>query len=178
MSEGNCVGCDCLTKYLCIRCDKFACNRSLECSIPAPSEYPGWCEFKKVALCLQCDMEDRSTDEGTKIIKAETIHLEMKIKDKIEEITIENDKQEGDEELNSDNSKLPELITDNDSDLLETESSKREQNNEGSKEDDRNEGNNEDHPEKTTKKNCDSGNEAIGNNIKKQDENTFFSTGN
>lgn len=63
MAEGNCVGCDCITKYVCLKCDKFACNRSLECSIPASEDYPGWKECKKVALCLKCDKEEHKSIE-------------------------------------------------------------------------------------------------------------------
>ena len=27
MVDGNCVGCDSITKYVYLKCDKFACNR-------------------------------------------------------------------------------------------------------------------------------------------------------
>ena len=72
MAEGNCVGCNSITKYLCLKCGVFACNRSLDCSIPVSEEYPGWLECKTVALCFKCDKEEYpvdfelpdSTDEG------------------------------------------------------------------------------------------------------------------
>ena len=55
MAEGNCVGCETITKYVCLKCDAFASNRSLECSVPTSENYPGWKECTKVALCFKCD---------------------------------------------------------------------------------------------------------------------------
>ena len=62
IAEGNCVGCDSITKDVCLKCNKFATNRSWSCSIPAPEDYPGWNECKKVALCSRCDKEENSSD--------------------------------------------------------------------------------------------------------------------
>ena len=41
MAKGNYVDCDSVTKYICLKYDKFVCNRKLNCSIPAPEDYPG-----------------------------------------------------------------------------------------------------------------------------------------
>ena len=62
MAEGNCVSCESITKYVCLKCDAFACNRSLKCSVPASENYPGWKECTKVALCFKCDKEEHTTD--------------------------------------------------------------------------------------------------------------------
>ena len=61
MAERNCVGCESITKCVCLKCDAFACNRSLKCSVPASEIYPGW---KKVALCFKCDKEEQATDNN------------------------------------------------------------------------------------------------------------------
>ena len=42
IAERNCVGCESITKCVCLKCDAFACNRSLKCSVPASEIYPGW----------------------------------------------------------------------------------------------------------------------------------------
>ena len=47
---------------VCLKCDAFACNRSLKCSVPASETYPGWREYTKVALCFKCDKEEHATD--------------------------------------------------------------------------------------------------------------------
>ena len=44
-----------------IKCSFFG-NRSFNCSIPAHEDYPGWKEWKKVALCSRCDKEGNSSD--------------------------------------------------------------------------------------------------------------------
>lgn len=59
----------CLAKYACLKCNKFASNRSSECFIPASEEIPGWKECKKVALCLKCDKEEHISDEQQKVQK-------------------------------------------------------------------------------------------------------------
>ena len=60
MAEGNCVGCESITKYVCLRCDAFACNRSLKCSVPASKKYPGWKECPKIAFCFKYDKEEHT----------------------------------------------------------------------------------------------------------------------
>ena len=62
MAEGNCVVCESITKYVCLKCDAFSCNRSLKCSVPISENYPGWMECTKVALCFKCDKEEHATD--------------------------------------------------------------------------------------------------------------------
>ena len=62
MAEGDCVGCDIIGKYDCLKCGKFACNRGFNCSIPAPEGYPGWKECKKVALYSRCDKKGNNSD--------------------------------------------------------------------------------------------------------------------
>ena len=48
MAEGKCVGCENITKYLCLKCNALVCNRSLKCSVPASENYCGWKEWTKV----------------------------------------------------------------------------------------------------------------------------------
>ena len=62
MAEGNCVGSESITKYVCLKCEAFACNRSLKCSVPASENYPDWKECTKVALCFKCDKEEHAID--------------------------------------------------------------------------------------------------------------------
>ena len=62
MAERNCVGCESITKNVCLKCDIFACNSSLKCLVPASETYPGWKECTKVALCFKCDKEEHATD--------------------------------------------------------------------------------------------------------------------
>ena len=62
MAEWNGVGCDSIAKYVSLKCGKFSCNRSLSCSIPAPEDYPGWKECKKVTLFSRCHREGNSSD--------------------------------------------------------------------------------------------------------------------
>ena len=38
----NYVGCESMTKSVCLKCDVFACNRRLKCSVPVSESYPGW----------------------------------------------------------------------------------------------------------------------------------------
>ena len=61
MAEGNCVGCESITKYVCLKCDAFACNRSLKCSVPTSENYPGRKECTRVAWCFKCDKEEHAT---------------------------------------------------------------------------------------------------------------------
>ena len=62
MAEGDCVGCDIIRKYDCLKCGKFAGNRGFNCSLPASEDYPGWKECKKVASYSRCDKEGNSSD--------------------------------------------------------------------------------------------------------------------
>ena len=55
MTEGNCVGCESITKYVCLKCDAFACNRSLKCPVTPSENYPGWKKCTKVALFFKYD---------------------------------------------------------------------------------------------------------------------------
>ena len=59
IAEGNCVGCESITKYVCLKCDAFVCNRSLKCLVP--ENYPGWKKCTKVALCFKPDKEEHAT---------------------------------------------------------------------------------------------------------------------
>ena len=62
MTEGNCVGCESITNYVCLKCNALACKRSLNCSVSASENYPGWKECTKVALCFKCNKEEHPTD--------------------------------------------------------------------------------------------------------------------
>lgn len=57
--EGICVGCNELTKYTCLKCKSFVCNRGIQCSIPASEDYPGWKIGSSVALCEECDGKEK-----------------------------------------------------------------------------------------------------------------------
>ena len=46
----------------CLKCDAFASNKSLKCSVPASENYSGWKKCTKVALCFKCDKEEHATD--------------------------------------------------------------------------------------------------------------------
>ena len=50
-----CMACNDLTKYTCLKCKSFVCNRGIRRSIPASEEYPGWKSDTSVALCEACD---------------------------------------------------------------------------------------------------------------------------
>ena len=62
MVERNCVGCDSITKYVYLKCDKFACNRSLSCSIETPEDYTWWKKYKKVTFYSKCEKQENSSD--------------------------------------------------------------------------------------------------------------------
>ena len=64
MGEGNCVGFESIAKHNCWRCDAFACDRSLKCSVPASENYSGWKECAKFALCFKRNKEEHATDVG------------------------------------------------------------------------------------------------------------------
>ena len=51
----------CITKYVYLKCDAFASNRSLKCSVLASENYPSWEECIKLALCFKCDKEEHVT---------------------------------------------------------------------------------------------------------------------
>ena len=56
--EGICIVCNNLTKYTCLKCESFVCNRGIWCSVPASEEYPGWKCGSSVALCNNCDKKE------------------------------------------------------------------------------------------------------------------------
>ena len=58
MEEGDCKYCGFVTKYRCLKCESFVCNRNLECSIFASESYPGWKTGERVALCKACDQKE------------------------------------------------------------------------------------------------------------------------
>ena len=47
--------CNNMTKYTCLKCKSFVCNRGVKCSVPASEEYPRWKSGSSVALCKHCD---------------------------------------------------------------------------------------------------------------------------
>ena len=55
MAEGKCKSCDILTKYRCLKCNTFACNSSLDCSVFTSESFPRWTAGSRVALCKECD---------------------------------------------------------------------------------------------------------------------------
>ena len=55
MAEANCKSCDILTKYRCLKCNTLACNSSLDYSVCAPENFPGWATGSRVVLCKKCD---------------------------------------------------------------------------------------------------------------------------
>ena len=66
MAEGNCISCHILTKYRCLKCNTFACNSSLDCSVFAPESFPGWTAGSRVALCKECDDLEKWKENGEK----------------------------------------------------------------------------------------------------------------
>ena len=38
-----------------MKCNTFACNSSLDCSVFASENFPGWPAGSRVALCKECD---------------------------------------------------------------------------------------------------------------------------
>ena len=56
------MGCESITKYVCLKCDTFACNRSLKCPVTPSEDYPGWKKCTKVALLFKYDWEEHATD--------------------------------------------------------------------------------------------------------------------
>ena len=62
MDEGNCEGCESITKYVCLKYDAFVCNRSLKCSVTPSENYPSWKECTKVAWFFKCNKEKHATD--------------------------------------------------------------------------------------------------------------------
>ena len=73
MAEGSCKSCDILTKYRCLKCNAFACNSSLDCSVFASESFPGWTAGSRAALCKECndletlkenDEKENATDVG------------------------------------------------------------------------------------------------------------------
>ena len=60
-AEENFAGCKNIKKYVCLKCDAFACIRSLKCSVPPSEKYPGWKECINLALSFKCN-EEHATD--------------------------------------------------------------------------------------------------------------------
>ena len=56
--EGICVVCNDLTKYTCLKCKVYVCNRGIECLVPVSEDYPGWKSGSSVALCDACDKKE------------------------------------------------------------------------------------------------------------------------
>ena len=75
MAEGKCVGCENITKYLCLKCNALVCNRSLKCSVPASENYCGWKEWTKVVLCFKCDKEEHAIKVKTPLSTARIIRF-------------------------------------------------------------------------------------------------------
>ena len=50
--------CNDLTKYTCLKCKVYVCNRGIKCSVPASKDYPGWKSGSSVALCDTCDKKE------------------------------------------------------------------------------------------------------------------------
>ena len=44
-----------MAKYRFLKCNTFACNSSLDCSVFASESFPGWTAGSRVALCKECD---------------------------------------------------------------------------------------------------------------------------
>ena len=65
MTEGMCVGCENITKYLCLKYNALAYKRSLKCSVPASENYRGWKEWTKVVLCFKCDKSEHAIEVKT-----------------------------------------------------------------------------------------------------------------
>ena len=53
-----------MTKYVCLKCNKFAYKKSLECYIP--EKYPCLKECKKAALFLKCYKQEHKSEEKQK----------------------------------------------------------------------------------------------------------------
>ena len=63
MDELECKTCGVVTSYSCLKCHQPVCNMSLDCSIFASEEYPGWQMGKSVAFCKTCDSDPVVVDE-------------------------------------------------------------------------------------------------------------------
>ena len=75
MTEGMCVGCENITKYLCLKYNALAYKRSLKCSVPASENYRGWKEWTKVVLCFKCDKEEHAIKVKTPLSTARIIRF-------------------------------------------------------------------------------------------------------
>ena len=50
----SCSVCSDITKYRCIICDIFICNRNPNCHVPAGEDEEGWQMGSRVAFCHTC----------------------------------------------------------------------------------------------------------------------------
>ena len=71
--QSDCIGCGDPTKYRCLKCSAFVCNKSLECSIFVDESYLGWKQAQSVALCKTCDgqemysIDDNDDEDDAKV---------------------------------------------------------------------------------------------------------------
>lgn len=65
---GVCTVCNEETKYCCINCEVFICNRSLDCHVAVEEDsFTGWEAGRKVAICHPCKRKQSS--ESSKCLK-------------------------------------------------------------------------------------------------------------
>ena len=63
MAELECKTCGAVTSYSFFKCHQPVCNMSLDCSIFASEEYPGWQMGKSVAFCKTFDSDPVVVEE-------------------------------------------------------------------------------------------------------------------
>ena len=61
----NCINCSAITKYVCLTCKRPACNKSIECSVPADEETLGWKAGSSVGWCSTCFKKTKN--EGSEL---------------------------------------------------------------------------------------------------------------
>ena len=62
----------CFTKYTCLKCKSFVCNRGIKCSIPASEDYPGWKSGSSVALIMWSVRRERKVCTRSNCLLQET----------------------------------------------------------------------------------------------------------
>ena len=72
--DSTCSVCGYFTKYRCINCKVFVCNKSLNCSLPVDEEYPGWEAYHQVALCTNCDAVEFKSNEDVIVVDESSRH--------------------------------------------------------------------------------------------------------